>query len=132
MAIDRIGQWGGLQSNYRMPEIKKAEMIPQPEQNKEQTNVSPVSNLQEEQKAESLQNRYNKNTPIEDISLTFQKKDDFDYLGKDSQIENLDVQKAISDMKKDQVLEEYQYFVGSARNLMSSFESEDGIVIPKF
>ena len=36
--------------------------------------------------------------------------------------------KAISDMKKDSVLQEYQYFVGSSQSFMSS---ADGTVILK-
>ena len=38
--------------------------------------------------------------------------------------------KAVSDMRKDEVLQEYQYFVGSSQNF--AFQSEDGVVIPKF
>lgn len=67
---------------------------------------------------------------LEDISLTFNKKDDFGYIGQDSDIHSLDVEKAISDMKKDQVLQQYQYFVGSSGDLMSG--TMDGIVLAKF
>lgn len=67
--------------------------------------------------------------PLEDISLTFNASEDFDYLGQDSDIRNLDMEKAISDMKKDQVLQQYQYFVGSSKNLFQN--TADGIVIPK-
>lgn len=66
---------------------------------------------------------------LENISLTFQKSESFDYLGSESDINQLDVQKALSDMRKDSVLQEYQYFVGSAQAF--SFHSEDGSVIPK-
>ena len=41
------------------------------------------------------------------------KQDDFGYIGRDSDIHSLDVEKAISDMRKDQILQQYQYFVGS-------------------
>lgn len=37
----------------------------------------------------------------------------FDYIGTDCCPDNPDIQKAISDMKKDQVLQSYQYFVGN-------------------
>ena len=53
------------------------------------------------------------NAPLEDISITFHKQDDFSYIGRDSDIHSLDVEKAISDMRKDQILQQYQYFVGS-------------------
>lgn len=35
----------------------------------------------------------------------------FDYIGIDSGPDNPDVQKAILDMKKDQILQSYQYFI---------------------
>ena len=66
---------------------------------------------------------------LENISLTFNKADDFDFIGKDSSIETLDMEKAISDMQKDQVLQQYQYFVGSSQNIISN--SMDGLVIQK-
>lgn len=53
------------------------------------------------------------NAPLEDISITFHKQDDFGYIGRDSDIRSLDVEKAISDMRKDQILQQCQYFVGS-------------------
>ena len=53
------------------------------------------------------------NAPLEDISITFHKQDDFGYIGRNSDIHSLDVEKAISDMRKDQILQQYQYFVGS-------------------
>ena len=68
------------------------------------------------------------NLSIEDISLSLNESSaSFDMKGKDSDIASLDMEKAISDMKKDSILEEYQYFVGDSKNLFS----DDGIVIAK-
>ena len=53
------------------------------------------------------------NAALDDISITFHKQDDFGYIGRDSDIHSLDVEKAISDMRKDQILQQYQYFVGN-------------------
>lgn len=64
---------------------------------------------------------------LEDVSLTFNKEETFDYIGQDASVKSLDMEKAISDMKKDSILEEYQYFVGDSKNLFS----DDGIVIAK-
>lgn len=50
---------------------------------------------------------------LQDISIGFNKNDDFSYIGKDADIASLDIQKAISDMQKDSIFQEYQYFVGS-------------------
>lgn len=64
-------------------------------------------------KEEVLVGEQKPNAPLEDISITFHKQDDFGYIGRDSDIRSLDVEKAISDMRKDQILQQYQYFVGS-------------------
>ena len=69
---------------------------------------------------------------IEDISLTFNRQEDFGYLGQDSDIHSLDVERAISDMQKDRMLQQYQYFVGSAQEMYAGAQTPDGIVIPKF
>ena len=68
-----------------------------------------------------------KNADLEDISLTFNKEDTFDNIGSEASIKSLDMEKAISDMKKDDILSEYSYFVGNSKNLFS----DDGIVIAK-
>lgn len=53
---------------------------------------------------------------LSDISLSFHKEDDYSYIGSEKDLAQLDVQKAISDMKKDSILQNYQYFVGSAQS----------------
>ncbi|MCR4789236.1 MAG: hypothetical protein K5888_11670 [Lachnospiraceae bacterium] len=68
-----------------------------------------------------------KNAELEDISLTFNKEDTFDSIGSEASIKSLDMEEAISDMKKDDILSEYSYFVGSSKDLFSG----DGIVIAK-
>ena len=71
-----------------------------------------------------------KNTALEDVSLTFLKDDTYDMIGSESDLNKLDMQKAISDMQKDKILQDYNYFVGSSvmqqRNI-----SEDGVVVAK-
>lgn len=68
------------------------------------------------------------NAPLEDISLSLNEPKVFEMKGQDSDINSLDIEKAVSDMQKDQVLMQYQYFVGDANPFC---ESEDGIVIAK-
>jgi hypothetical protein len=67
---------------------------------------------------------------LEDISLNFNKGETYDYIGKDSDINNLDVKKAVSDMRKDQLLEQYQYFVGATQDDIL-LNNQDGLVIRK-
>ena len=47
-----------------------------------------------------------------DYSKKYEPNKNYDLKGVDSDIYNLDTQKAISDLDKDQVLKQYQYFVG--------------------
>lgn len=78
---------------------------------------------------------------LQDISLDKNTGSSFDFIGRDSDISSLDVQKAVSDMKRDRILEDYQYFVGDIHiegkqpeiNPEQSPESSfiDGIVIQK-
>lgn len=116
---------GTSYQNYRRPDIATV-------------SVEEVQKQDEEKNAREsslytytpTQDTRTKTADLENISLTFQKDASFDYLGSESNLENLDIQKAVSDMRKDSILQEYQYFVGSSQELLQS--SEDGIVIPKF
>jgi hypothetical protein len=67
------------------------------------------------------------NASLEDISLSLNEPSSFEMKGRDADIEALDMEKAVSDMQKDEALQQYQYFVGDT-NL---FSSEDGVVIVK-
>ena len=71
--------------------------------------------------------RPRQNASLEDISLSLNEPNGFEMKGRLSDIESLDMQKAISDMQKDQALMQYQYFVGDS-NIVNN---EDGIVIQK-
>lgn len=73
-----------------------------------------------------------KDANIHDIAESFAGRDkvlsDFSF---GNEIETLDMQKAISDMQGDRLLQEYQYFVGSAQESMGNVISNtaDGTVI---
>ena len=71
--------------------------------------------------------RPRQNASLEDISLSLNEPNGFEMKGRESDLEALDMEKAVSDMQKDQALMQYQYFVGE----QSIMGSEDGIVIPK-
>ena len=79
----------------------------------------------------SQENQASRMADLEQVSLKFNKEDSFGYIGMDSSLDDLDMQKAISDMQKDQVLQSYQYFVGSAGSLFGEMPSEDGMVVMK-
>ena len=71
--------------------------------------------------------RPRKNATLEDISLSLNDNKAFEMKGRDSDIESLDMEKAVSDMQKDQALMQYQYFVGDSN--VQNFE--EGTVIAK-
>ncbi len=121
--------WSGynqMQSFYKVNEIP---VVSSEEIKKQQSQASqpPVPAAVREQVPAAEDSR-SKNADLENISLTFNKEDSFEYLGSESGLASLDMQKAISDMKKDSILQEYQYFVGSSQNLLST---QDGIVLQK-
>lgn len=134
MSIDGLSQYGGLYNSYAFQNIKTVNIETVLEQD-ENLKVS----SEQKNNLESLQTDYSQPVKeqdnrsrianLENVSLTFNKADDFDFIGKDSSIETLDMQKAISDMQKDQVIQQYQYFVGSSQNVITN--SSDGLVIQK-
>ena len=119
-------------SNYKRPEIKQVseEEVRRQDQEQQQAALQQSTPDYSRMADFAAQDRRAKAADLENISLTFNKTDSFDYLGSESGLENLDVMKAVSDMRKDEVLQEYQYFVGSSQNF--AFQSEDGVVIPRF
>ena len=119
-------------SNYQIPEIKQVseEEVRRQDQEQQQAALQQSTPDYSRMTDFAAQDRRAKAADLENISLTFNKTDSFDYLGSESGLENLDVMKAVSDMRKDEVLQEYQYFVGSSQNF--AFQSEDGVVIPRF
>lgn len=119
-------------SNYQRPEIKQVSEEEVRRQDQEQQQAALQQNTPDYSRVSDFaaQDRRAKAADLENISLTFNKTDSFDYLGSESGLENLDVMKAVSDMRKDEVLQEYQYFVGSSQNF--AFQSEYGVVIPGF
>ena len=63
-----------------------------------------------------------------DFANRYQPDATYELKGVDSDVMSLDVEKAISDMKKDQVIQQYQFFVGESRaaeGLMQIRENEN-------
>lgn len=117
MGIQMISGFGGVSSYYKaseIPAVSQEEIRKQSGQidtvNPETKTVSPDYLDESPQPVSDFRSR---TADIKNISLTFNKEESFDYIGSESSLANLDVQKAISDMQKDQILQQYQYFVGS-------------------
>lgn len=94
----------------------------------------PVTSISEEKSAEASKSAVmalQEQLPvadISDVSESLKGIQDFSFIGRESDIRLLDTNKAVSDMKKDDVLSEYQYFVGSAEKL---YNNDDGLVLQK-
>lgn len=121
-----IHKIGGLYGNMQIPSDLRA--VQQPEK---RTLELPEARPEQQAAPDSSQSpiRPRQDAPLEDISLSMHKSDGYGSIGRDSDIRSLDMQKAISDMQRDKVLQQYNFFVGSARNMGSG--TEDGIVIVK-
>lgn len=124
-----------------IPQVEAKEITSQNDQNRKGSRPEEKAVIPEGSYQPSAEDRRSRSADLENISLTFNANEEGGTIGRDSNILNLDMQKAISDMKKDRILEDYQYFVGSVReskaeaagiNGNSQQEETDGIVIPKF
>ena len=105
-------------------QVEEADRIDRQDSNEQSDNLTSVTEPVQENPASRM-------ADLDQVSLKFNKEESFGYIGMDSSLDNLDMQKAISDMQKDQVLQSYQYFVGSAGSLLGEMPSEDGMVVLK-
>lgn len=136
-AVGQAGSYGGGTDSYAVQKI--AAVNPEELKKQEQERLEKGNAQLSDVPAARQQTGQSHVTPedaekariasLQDISLTFNQSEDFGYLGQDASIAGLDMEKAISDMKKDQVLEQYQYFVGGTPETVVS--TEDGTVIRK-
>lgn len=134
MAINLYSDYGGFYNNYKVVDIPKVDLeavSKQEEVKKIENSASMAVEVPVINKPEVPDNR-SKMADLDNISLNFNAGDDYSYIGSDFEIEKLDIQKAISDMKKDKILEDYQFFVGDNEGMTNTFEDEDGSVFLKF
>lgn len=67
-----------------------------------------------------------------DFAQQYQPDEEYELKGVDSEISKLDAEKAVSDLDKDQMLMQYQYFVGSQPNAgVTPIPKEDAPLIPR-
>lgn len=127
MGIGSINDYNSILQDYRLPVVAKEPIVISDIQQPESVAANQNVPIHEEASGVAPVRR---DAQLEDISLTFNQQEAFGYIGRDSDIRSLDMEKAISDMKKDQVLQQYQYFVGNVKNL--NVNNADGIVLAKF
>lgn len=124
----------GYSSNYSFQPIKKVDL--------ETVKAQELVKQTEEQKlpaktSENLANALipdtrSKTADLENISLSFNQNETYDYIGKDAELSLLDMDQVLSDMKKDSVLDQYRYFVGdSFDSTYKAGLAGDGVVFMK-
>ncbi len=111
------------------PAIEEADLQPKP--TIEEADLQPKPEKQPDSSDYSLNEVKRTITDINNISLTFNKEETFDYIGSESSLARLDIQQAISDMRKDKILEEYQYFVGGKPDLEYDGDIDGTVIIKK-
>ncbi|MCR4651860.1 MAG: hypothetical protein K5662_08925 [Lachnospiraceae bacterium] len=127
MNINSYG-YGNFYSDHRISNIPKADVSQTAkEQVKDDVDKKALQSNVTAEEPEQARVNVSIADPSQ-ISITFNKNEDFGYIGRDSDITSLDMEKAISDMQQDSLFKEYQYFVGTANNV---FASEDGRVLSK-
>ncbi|MCR5108984.1 MAG: hypothetical protein K6B28_12590 [Lachnospiraceae bacterium] len=133
MALTSIGQFDirtGYEALSRIPVVNT-----QPQDIKQDPSSKIVIkedqadvNVSPDEQSKQPELRYRNNAPIEDISLSIRYDKDNAMNGAESDINSLDMEKIVSDAKKDSILAQYQYFVGDDVNVPNL---EDGIMIVK-
>ena len=128
MGINGINDYSNLIGNYRIPSIPSVSV--EEVKRQDEQHLSEEKQLRPVLEDVSLSAKPRNDAALEDISLTFNKGDDYGYIGRDSDIYSLDVENAISDMQKDNILKQYQFFVGNT-GVNTIVNNSDGVVVPK-
>ena len=132
MAINGLLDFGGLYNNYRPVQIPQVDVNAVKEQDELKANKTAAEAVSAPAAEPEVIDNRSRIANLDDISLNFNAGDDFSYIGTESDVQALDMDKLISDMRKDKILEDYQYFVGSSQNTAPQAASEDGLVFLKY
>lgn len=137
MAINLFSDYGGFYNNYKLNDIPKVDVSTVREQDEEKQRleqaIPDIPKVEEIREVEP-DNR-SRMADLDNISLTFNAGEDYSYIGSDFEITSLDMEQAISDMRKDKILEDYQFFVGASSELNTennAVNNEDGKFFIKF
>ena len=136
MQIDNVVGYSSFMQHYGSYNISpvdnkipaSSDDISEKQIQKTQENTSPAVSDEPSQ----FQQAPRKDASLADIQTSFGNSSESTYNGfAGNSIVTQDMKKAISDMQKDQVLQEYQYFVGGSRNSGSRVmtQDEDGVVV---
>ena len=97
---------------YDYNSIKINEVRSQQIQEARESEQIPVTGTVEQNDSTDAKVEQKEDYGVADFNSKYQPDASYDLKGVDSDISKLDVEKALSDLKKDQVLQQYQFFVG--------------------
>lgn len=117
----------GMPYNYRIKEAQAAAQNVSPDAEKQK----PLENTRDMPDKGKTEEAGLRNGGLQNFSLTFNKDDTYDYIGSEKEPEKMDVEKAVSDMRRDSILQEYQYFVGGKPNLQYDGDIDGRFFIKK-
>ena len=130
--MDAINQYSGLWNQLRYQNIRTVGMgeagaqdVQRGQADSPNAGVDAAAPYQEPERVDAGR----RIADLQDVSLSMGTQKDMDFLGRETGLETLDMEQAISDMRKDSVLQEYQYFVGGQAVIVTA--GEDGMVIRK-
>lgn len=97
----------------------------------EENHVAAEQVKQQEEEITRVQAQTGQDSGAIDYANQYQPDVTYELKGADSDIANLDVEKAISDMEKDQILMQYQFFVGESKmgELMSANRPDENFFL---
>lgn len=119
----------GINSSNQIPNSSKISEVKL--QNIELNNKDGLPDYKGEQEADQDTKAYRSQAPkassIEAIkeAVSANKGFGFNMVGSESRLEDLDISKAISDMQKDVVLQQYQYFVSNSKTMIDQNMNPD-------
>lgn len=123
----RMTEIKGIPGAYKLSGVQPEAVVKELE-SRQSADRQGTSNYSQQSSGKPERVRY-PDIDVKDISLTFNKNDDFEYIGKESSLNSLDIEKAISDMKKDKIFEEYQYFIGGKPDLEDDGEADGNVFL---
>lgn len=127
----RMTEITSIPRSYDVPQVQPKKII---QESSEQPKVIQPDSSDHSQSTvgnDKLQEVKRTITDLDNLSLTFNKEESFDYIGSESSLAKLDIQKAISDMRRDKIFEEYQYFVGGKPDLELDNDMDGTFIIKK-
>jgi hypothetical protein len=129
MRIGGFEDYSSYLQNYRVPAIPSVslEEVRRQDEQRKASDLLQGTGVSAQPSAVSSAPR--KDALLEDISLTFNRNDDFGFIGRESDLALLDAEAVVSETRKDDILSQYSYFAGAKSG--SLVDNADGLVIAK-